>query len=140
MATLGEVDHFAGFFGMLGCKLEPFQRKIVEEVFSPRRETLILLPRANGKSTLLAGIGLWSLLRGKGSQIVVGAASREQAATLPASWLTPEGLAEQNDAVHELAWQRYHLNVWTGGEAPWILPDEWDRTRVSPRSRARVTR
>jgi phage terminase large subunit-like protein len=75
---------------------------------------------------------LWSLLRGKGSQIVVGAASREQAATLPASWLTPEGLAEQNDAVHELAWQRYHLNVWTGGEAPWILLDEWDQNAGEP--------
>jgi phage terminase large subunit-like protein len=71
---MSEVDRFAEFFEMLGYQLEPFQRLIVEEVFSPRRETLILLPRANGKSTLLAGIGLWSLLRGKGSQIVVGAA------------------------------------------------------------------
>jgi phage terminase large subunit-like protein len=46
--------------------------------------------------------------------------------------LTPEGLAEQNDAVHELAWQRYHLNVWTGGEAPWILLDEWDQNAGEP--------
>jgi phage terminase large subunit-like protein len=39
---------------MLGHRLEDFQRLIVEEVFSPRRETLVLIPRANGKSTLLA--------------------------------------------------------------------------------------
>src|SRR5262245_44484337 len=53
----------------------------------------------------------------------------------PASWLTPEGLAEQKEAVHPLAWQRYHLNVWTGGEAPWILPDEWDSNSDPPEIR-----
>ncbi|HEY6637272.1 MAG TPA: hypothetical protein VIZ61_06275 [Solirubrobacterales bacterium] len=79
---MNEVDRFADFFRMLGYELEDFHRLIVAEVFSPPRETLILIPRANGKFTLLAGVGLWSLLRGKGSQIVVGAASREQAATL----------------------------------------------------------
>src|SRR5262245_35249779 len=50
----------------------------------------------------------------------------------PASWLTREGLAEQKEAVHPLAWQRYHLNVWTGGEAPWILPDVWDSNAGEP--------
>src|SRR4051794_14989102 len=67
---------------MLGHELEPFQRMIVEEVFSGRREALVLLPRANGKSTLLAGVALWSLLRKPDAQIVVGAASREQASVL----------------------------------------------------------
>jgi phage terminase large subunit-like protein len=79
---MSEVDRFAKFFAMLGYQLEGFQREIVEEAFSPRRELLVLIPRANGKSTLLAGLALWSLLRGRGSQIVVGAASREQASVL----------------------------------------------------------
>jgi len=79
---MSELERFAKFFRLLGYRLEGFQELIVEECFSPRRETLILIPRANGKSTLLAAIALWSLLRGKGSQIVVGAASREQASVL----------------------------------------------------------
>ena len=269
-----EVNRFARFFAMLGYELEPFQRQIVTECFSPRRETLVLIPRANGKSTLLAGLAVWELLKRPNAQIVVGAASREQASVLfdiaremaahpqiaplveitrreirtqagwlkviaadgprqhglivdlaivdelhahrhdelyialrtalqkragarmvtistagarsdtplgalrerclklpkverqgaltraegknlamlewalpeggdsdsieaaktcnPASWLTAEGLTEQRDAVHTLAWQRYHLNVWTGGEAPWILADEWDANAGAP--------
>lgn len=42
----------------------------------------MLIPRGNGKSTLLAAVGLWSLLRKPDAQIVVGAASRDQAAIL----------------------------------------------------------
>jgi phage terminase large subunit-like protein len=80
--AMTEVKRFAEFFAMLGYRLEPFQREIVREAFSERRELLVLIPRANGKSTLLAAIALWSLLRGRGSQIVVGAASREQASVL----------------------------------------------------------
>jgi reverse gyrase len=90
-----ETDRFAAFFGMLGHRLEDFQR-LIEEVFSPRRETLVLIPRGCGKSTLLAAVALWSLLRGRGQQIVVGAASREQASVLfdmPARWpSTPRSL------------------------------------------------
>lgn len=272
--AMTEVKRFAEFFAMLGYRLEPFQREIVREAFSERRELLVLIPRANGKSTLLAAIALWSLLRGRGSQIVVGAASREQASVLfdiaremaqhteiaplvevtrreirttdgwlkviaadgprqhglivdlaivdelhahrhdelyvalrtamqkragarmvtistagarvdtplgrlreralklekvkrdgaftraegehlamlawelpdggnlddlvavkacnPASWITVEGLSEQKEAVHELGFARYHANVWTGGEAPWILPDEWDACAGEP--------
>jgi phage terminase large subunit-like protein len=269
-----ETDRFVAFFGMLGHRLEDFQRLIVEEVFSPRRETLVLIPRGCGKSTLLAAVALWSLLRGRGQQIVVGAASREQAGVLfdiarqmaqhpeiaprvevtrreirtaggwlkviaadgprqhglildlaivdelhahrtdelylalrtsmlkrpgarmvtistagartetplgalreralklpkversgaltravgdnlamlawelpqgatindmaavkkcnPASWVTVDGLREQREAVHELAFARYHANVWTGGEAPWILADMWDGCAAAP--------
>ena len=58
-----EVDRFAAFFGLLGHELEDFQRLIVEEIFSERRETLTLIPRGNGKSTLLAAVALWTLLR-----------------------------------------------------------------------------
>jgi phage terminase large subunit-like protein len=77
-----ETDRFAAFFGLLGHSLEPFQRAIVEEIFSDRRETLVLIPRGNGKSTLLAAVALWCLLRKPDACIVVGAASRDQAAIL----------------------------------------------------------
>jgi phage terminase large subunit-like protein len=41
-----------------------------------------LIPRANGKSTLLAAIALCELLKRPCAQIVVGAASWEQASVL----------------------------------------------------------
>jgi phage terminase large subunit-like protein len=81
MAT--ELHRFRRFAeGWLDLRVEPFQVQIVREVFSERRETLVLLPRGNGKSTLLAAIGLWHLLSAKQPQVAVGAASREQAAVL----------------------------------------------------------
>ena len=269
-----ETESFAEFFALLDLELEPFQRTIVGEIFSARRETVALLPRGNGKSSLLAAVALWSLLRKPDAQIVVGAASRDQAAILfdlargyarhpeiaplvettrreirtesgwlkviaadgpkqhglildlaivdelhaharrdlydalrtamlkrpgarmvtistagatvdtplgelreralkqpsvhregpltraegehlallewalepeadlddleavkacnPASWITAEGLAEQRGAVHELAFARFHANRWTGGEAPWILPEVWDACAGEP--------
>jgi phage terminase large subunit-like protein len=269
-----ETERFEGFFKMLGHTLEPFQRLIVEEVFGERRETLVLIPRGNGKSTLMAAVALWCLLRKQDAQIVVGAASRDQAAILfdiargfaqhreiaplvettrreirtsggwlkviaadgprqhglildmaicdelhaharrdlydalrtsmlkrpgarmvtistagatvdtplgelrdralklpkvtcdgpftraegdhlamlqwalaegaeladveavkacnPAPWITLDGLREQLASVHELAFARYHANVWTGGEAPWISADVWDACSGAP--------
>jgi phage terminase large subunit-like protein len=50
----------------------------------------------------------------------------------PASWVTAEGLLEQRDAVHPLAFKRFHANVWTGGESPFILADEWDACAGEP--------
>lgn len=35
---------------------------IAEEVFTDRRELLVLLPRGNGKTTLMASVGRFSLL------------------------------------------------------------------------------
>jgi hypothetical protein len=81
--TPSELARFKRFCAeILDLRLEPFQVKIAHEVFSDRRETLVLLPRGNGKSTLLAAIGLWHLLSAEQPQVAVGAASREQAAVL----------------------------------------------------------
>ena len=78
-----ELERFKRFCGeILGLKLEPFQLKIVTEVISDRREALILLPRGNGKSTLLAAVALWHLLSAPEPRVAIGAASREQAAVL----------------------------------------------------------
>jgi phage terminase large subunit-like protein len=61
---VSELARFRRFFELLGYEFEPFQELIAAEVFSERRECLCLLPRGNGKSTLLAAIGLWALLSG----------------------------------------------------------------------------
>jgi phage terminase large subunit-like protein len=268
---VNEADRFGEFFGLLGHDLENFQRLIVEEIFSDRRETVVLIPRGNGKSTLLAAVALWMLLRQPDGRIVIGAASRDQASVLfdicremathpeiaamvtitrreirtakgwvrviaadgpkqhgliidlaivdelhahqrrdlydalrtamlkrpaarmvtistagalidsplgelyerarkapsvttggpltravgphlamlewraedpdslasvkaanPASWVTIDGLAEQREAVHELTFKRYHANVWTGGQSPFITADVWDLCAGQP--------
>ncbi len=43
----------------------------------------------------------------------------------PASWITEEGLAEQREAVHELAFRRLHCNQWTVAEAYWLPAGAW---------------
>ena len=267
MTPSSVTDRFAAFCKLLGFTLEPFQRLIVSELFAGRREMLILLPRGNGKTTLLAALALWHLLGRSDAKVAIGAASREQASTLfdiargfashpsvarrvdvtrreirtkegwmkvvasdgpkqhgliltlaivdelhahrndelylalrtgllkipdaqlwtittagigeesalgmlrnrarklgikkdgpltqasgqdfgmlewalpedadiddmdvvksvnPASWLSPSLLAEQRDAVHEIAFRRYHCNQWVAAQAPWITGDVWD--------------
>ena len=43
----------------------------------------------------------------------------------PASWLTEADLAEQREAVHEMAFRRYHANQWVSGVDSAISPTEW---------------
>ncbi len=43
----------------------------------------------------------------------------------PASWITEEGLREQREAVHPLAFARYHANQWTAVEHHWLPPGAW---------------
>ena len=50
----------------------------------------------------------------------------------PAPWITEDGLREQAGSVHELAFARFHANVWTGGEAPWVTADVWDACGGDP--------
>ena len=45
-----EVERFAAFFGMVGQELEGFQKEIVAEIFRPRRETLVLIPRGAARA------------------------------------------------------------------------------------------
>src|SRR5215207_7106883 len=77
------ADRFAAFAkGFCGLTLEPFQRLIVEEVFSGRRELLCLLPRGQGKTTLFAAIGVWELVTVPDTAVYCAAASRDQARIL----------------------------------------------------------
>jgi hypothetical protein len=62
--------------------LEPYQRKVLLDYFAGARETLILLPKKNGKTTLLAALALFHLLTVDDAECVVGARSRDQAGIL----------------------------------------------------------
>src|SRR5215213_2422768 len=76
-------DRFAAFAGKFcGLALEPFQHVIAREVFSARRELLVTMPRGNGKTSLLAALGLYKLLSTPNPEIYCCAASRDQARLL----------------------------------------------------------
>ncbi len=74
-----EFDRFAE---QVGLHLEPFQRRIVRAAAGPERELVVLIPRGNGKTTLMAAIALHHLLEREDAEIYVAAASRQQAAIL----------------------------------------------------------
>jgi phage terminase large subunit-like protein len=76
------AELFESFARDVGLHLEPFQRRIVSEVYSPRRELLVVLPRGNGKTTLMAALALWHLLTTRNAEAICAAASREQASLL----------------------------------------------------------
>jgi len=73
---------FARFCRLIGLNLQTWQRDIVDEALAPRRELVVLIPRGNGKTTLMAALGLFQLLRDPHAAIVCAAASREQAGHL----------------------------------------------------------
>jgi phage terminase large subunit-like protein len=50
----------------------------------------------------------------------------------PASWLNEAVLAEQREAVHDIAFRRYHCNQWVAAKAPWINPEVWDACKEEP--------
>jgi phage terminase large subunit-like protein len=62
--------------------LEAFQREMLADYFAGANETLILLPKKNGKSTLLAALALYHLATTPDAECVIGAASRDQATIL----------------------------------------------------------
>jgi phage terminase large subunit-like protein len=62
--------------------VEAFQRRALGDYFGGCRETLILLPKKNGKTTLLAALALFHLFTTADAECVIAAASREQAMIL----------------------------------------------------------
>jgi len=62
--------------------LEPFQKRMLGDYFAGATETLILIPKKNGKTTLLAALALFHVLTVDDAECVVAAASREQAMIL----------------------------------------------------------
>lgn len=84
-----ELDLFADFCKQAltredgkPLKLYPFQRKMLGDLFGGRRETLILISKKNGKSTLLAALALFHLCTTPDAECVIAAASRDQASIM----------------------------------------------------------
>jgi phage terminase large subunit-like protein len=79
--TIANAD-FPAFAATVGLELEPFQRRIADAINGPQRETVVLLPRGNGKTSLLAAVALHHLLTVEFAAVYCAAASREQARIL----------------------------------------------------------
>ena len=83
-----ELEEFARFCGELTLEngkpmvLEPFQRRMLGDFFGGATETLILVGKKNGKSTLLSSLALHHLLVTPDAECVIAAASRDQAAIM----------------------------------------------------------
>ncbi len=84
----GELGTFERFCSGLPLEdgeplvLEPFQRVLLFDYFDGVVETLVLLPKKNGKTTLLAALALYHLIVTPNAECVIGAASRDQASIL----------------------------------------------------------
>jgi phage terminase large subunit-like protein len=63
-------------------RLQDFQTDMLADHFAGALETLIIIPKKNGKSTLLAALALFHLVVTQDAECVVGAASRDQATIL----------------------------------------------------------
>jgi phage terminase large subunit-like protein len=70
------------FAAECGLDLEPFQRRISKAAAGPEREFVCLLPRGNGKTSLLAIVALHHLLTVERAEVYCSAASRDQARIL----------------------------------------------------------
>jgi phage terminase large subunit-like protein len=62
--------------------LEPYELAMLADYFAGVIETLILLPKKNGKSTVLGALCLFHLISTNDAECIVGAASRDQATIL----------------------------------------------------------
>jgi phage terminase large subunit-like protein len=63
-------------------ELYPEQRVMLRDYFEGAQESLILIPKKNGKTTLLAALGLFHLMVTDDAACYIGAASRDQATIL----------------------------------------------------------
>ncbi|MDX6436765.1 MAG: hypothetical protein QOK34_1599 [Gaiellaceae bacterium] len=62
--------------------LEGFQRTFLADYFDGARELVVIAPKKQGKSSILAALSLWHLLVVGFAEVVVAAASRDQAGIL----------------------------------------------------------
>jgi phage terminase large subunit-like protein len=62
--------------------LEPFQEAMLGDYFAGVRETVVIIPKKNYKTTTLAAVALHHLTTTRNAECVVGAASRDQAGIL----------------------------------------------------------
>lgn len=79
--------------------LESFQEQFAEDLFDGVEEAWLVVPEGNGKSTLIAGLGLYFLEHRRHATIPVGASSRDQAKII---YDQAEGFVIRSEWMHEM--------------------------------------
>lgn len=79
-------------------ELEAFQAEMVADYFAGVRESLILVPKKNGKTTLLAALALHHLFTVDDAACYIGAASRDQATIL---WDQARGFVRRSPGLED---------------------------------------
>jgi phage terminase large subunit-like protein len=101
------VEDFSEFCSSLKLEngqpmvLEGFQRLMLADYFDGVRETVILIPKKNGKTSLLAALALYHLVRTDDPTVPVAAASRKQAMVL---FNQAKGFVTRSAELSELVW------------------------------------
>jgi hypothetical protein len=100
------LEHFAAFcrkFIVLDnakpLELEPFQRLILKGYFGGVTEVLVLLPKKNGKTTLLAALALYHLIYTPNANCYIAASAKDQARIL---YEQATGFVERKDSHGQL--------------------------------------
>ncbi|HME02081.1 MAG TPA: terminase large subunit, partial [Solirubrobacteraceae bacterium] len=62
--------------------LEPFQERLLVDYFAGARESVVIVPKKNGKTTTLGALALFHLLTVPEAECVIAASSRDQAQIL----------------------------------------------------------
>jgi phage terminase large subunit-like protein len=60
-------------------RLEPFQREFCADIFAGQSVSWLVVPEGNGKTTLLAALGLYGLVHAEDASIPLAASARDQA-------------------------------------------------------------
>jgi phage terminase large subunit-like protein len=76
------LAQFVQFAKILGIDVEPFQRRDLKPYFDGCRELIVVVPKKNGKTTLLSALMLYHLLVWPEAMCVIAAAARQQAEIL----------------------------------------------------------
>ena len=89
------VTAFKRFAKLLGLKIHRYQSYLLGLHFDGVTELVIIIPKKNGKTTLMAALALYHLLMVEKAECVIGASSRDQATILfqqAANLVTDAGL------------------------------------------------
>ncbi len=84
-ATLRRFELFCGLIDTVEgpkMKLEGFQKLIFFAHFAGVPEVLVLIPKGNGKTTMLAALSIFHMLTEPNPRVFIGASTKDQAQTL----------------------------------------------------------
>jgi phage terminase large subunit-like protein len=77
-------------------RLEPFQRRFVQDVFSGMREAWLIVPEANGKTTLIAALALYHARFREQAYVPIAASAQDQALIM---FRQAEGFVRRTDSI-----------------------------------------